>query len=354
MRIIHSSFLILSSLVLVASCAKEIPDSERIDSRTVPSLSMNISIAETGKTSLGEKEKDHYPTLWSEGDAVSINGLKSNVLTSDQAGSNTATFRFEGDLKAPYNILYPASDSSDIVSFPAVQVYREASFDPAAVPMYSVGDGFEDVTLKHLTSVFHFTIRGSGKTLSKVRAFAPSREPLSGDFRMLRDAKGRFTGETECINGKHTVNLDFSGASAALSSTGFEFYMAIPAGKYQSGLSFLLYATDGSVMRLNYKSTENPAVIKASTLIELESQTFSNTSDLVIIGTQEELLSFGKSQSTTSKYLQVDDIDLTGKSWTSSGLRDFMLSRSMPSTGLATRRMRSEHSTWGRRRRSRT
>ena len=60
------------------------------------------------RTQLGEKADGVYPLLWSEGDAIAVNGTVSAALTAEQAGQSSAQFTYEGDVVRPYNVVYPA------------------------------------------------------------------------------------------------------------------------------------------------------------------------------------------------------------------------------------------------------
>ena len=44
---------------------------------------LSISMAEVTKTHLGEKVGELYPLLWSEGDAIAVNGVVSTPLTAE-------------------------------------------------------------------------------------------------------------------------------------------------------------------------------------------------------------------------------------------------------------------------------
>ena len=70
---------------------------------------------EESRTQLGEKAGTLYPLLWSEGDAISVNGVASTALTAQQAGASAATFTIDGTVAAPYCIAYPAAAANQVL-----------------------------------------------------------------------------------------------------------------------------------------------------------------------------------------------------------------------------------------------
>jgi hypothetical protein len=64
---------------------------------------------ESSRTQLGEKTDGLYPVYWSEGDAISVNGVASQPLAPERAGEADATFSFTSELAYPYYVVYPAS-----------------------------------------------------------------------------------------------------------------------------------------------------------------------------------------------------------------------------------------------------
>ena len=61
----------------------------------------SISLEES-RTQLGEEVDGFYPLYWSEGDAISVNGVSSAALTASQAGAAAATFTVEGKTLETY------------------------------------------------------------------------------------------------------------------------------------------------------------------------------------------------------------------------------------------------------------
>ena len=71
---------------------------------------VSISL-EASRTQLGERnDEGKYPLYWSEGDAIAINGVASNPLTSGDTAN--ATFSFNQEVIRPYCVVYPATEGT--------------------------------------------------------------------------------------------------------------------------------------------------------------------------------------------------------------------------------------------------
>ena len=133
---------ILSVLALLGtSCIQEFAEPD--GGQNIQEIEVGVSLPDAAtRTVLGAETDGKYPTLWSEGDVISLNGIKSVPLKAEDAGKNVASFKFMGDIVYPYNILYPGTDEISKVTFPSVQQYVRGSFDPQAVPMYNSSRSF--------------------------------------------------------------------------------------------------------------------------------------------------------------------------------------------------------------------
>ena len=74
----------------------------------------------SAKTVLGEKDGKSYPNYWAAGDAISVNGVASEALstTSEYVGTSKARFEVKSSVDAPYYFAYPASAVSGYLYFP--------------------------------------------------------------------------------------------------------------------------------------------------------------------------------------------------------------------------------------------
>jgi hypothetical protein len=71
-------------------------------------MTVTLSVPERPdtRTSLGNKEGNSYPVLWSASDVITLNGTAATSFTcGDDNTTATATFRL-ANLSAPYNFLY--------------------------------------------------------------------------------------------------------------------------------------------------------------------------------------------------------------------------------------------------------
>ena len=94
-------FIPISSLLLSVACTVQgLPRDIQQESGEIAGLCVSIA-PHAGKTELGQFAEGKYPTLWQEGDQISVNGKTSAALTGDQAGKSTALFSFRGKITAP-------------------------------------------------------------------------------------------------------------------------------------------------------------------------------------------------------------------------------------------------------------
>lgn len=196
------------------------------------------------KTVLGSKESGKYPVLWSEGDVISINGLVSKPLTSDEAGAASATFTFDEKPAdaGVYNIVYPGGTTSGRVVFPASQSYVENSFCPGAAPLIGQTDNLDaPVTMRSCAAVIRFSIKGNVK-LTSMEVSTPAGEKISGNFDMNLVPQDGASAR---------MNYSF-GSGLALSETARTVVFTVPAGSYQKGIRAVLKASGGSSMTLSF------------------------------------------------------------------------------------------------------
>lgn len=305
------------------SCAREQFGSGQAEETApgVSGLTFNVSLPDTGphpiasKTMLGEYDEGKYPTYWSAGDAISINGVVSNEVPEELDGNRTVPFTFDGVLSAPYNALYPATDEQDVFAIPAEQQFAEETFDPAAVPMYGTG-GYDDMQMKHLTSLLSFNVVDARRetSLKKVMVLACAGEVISGKFRMGKDEQQRFDGTFTPVEGIPSITMNFD-PMPDLDSKGLKFFVAVPAGTYSGGFSFILFDEDDNVMTLSYKREEGGYVLEPSKVIEFPEVQFEKSASTTVIETAEDLLEMASGDGK-GKYLQLEDIDLSGLSYT--------------------------------------
>ena len=233
-------------------------------------LSATLSDGEATKTTLNDLGDHKYETLWKTGDQISINGTKSEAVAAADNGKKAVDFTFNGSLSAPYNVLYPGTTSANAIALPATQNYVAGSFDGAAAASYgkaTLGANNKwSVKFHSFCGILRFSLNGSA-TLSRIEVKSYGSENLYGSFTVSDFETGAFSGGT---SGTLTYNI----GSVTLSGSDTDFYIAIPAQRYASGIEVIVYQSDGAFMRLipNWKSGYTLA---QDTVVEFGSKTFA-------------------------------------------------------------------------------
>ncbi|MBR0300139.1 MAG: hypothetical protein IJQ93_07475, partial [Bacteroidales bacterium] len=125
MKNLSQFFFAAAAGAALLSCAREAEEPLALGDPVTFSATVPQS-----RTELGEPEGNLWPNLWSEGDAISVNGVASAPLAAEEAGGSSASFTVVG-VTAPYNAVYPAGATE----IPTSQLYVEGSYDPSAFLM---------------------------------------------------------------------------------------------------------------------------------------------------------------------------------------------------------------------------
>ena len=149
-RLYQFLFVAVASVALL-SCAREVEQAQAIGE----TITFTATVPQS-RTQLGEPDGNVWPNLWSEGDAISVNGVASAPLTAEQAGSSSASFTVEG-VSAPYEAVYPAGATE----IPTEQTYVEGSYDPAAFLMRASSQD-ASLAFEAEVAIFKFTPTGEG------------------------------------------------------------------------------------------------------------------------------------------------------------------------------------------------
>ena len=269
----YNSIKWLAALLLAAACAKEMPCRVGHDGTEPGSLAVSLPEAGT-KTALGDKSGGKYPTLWKEGDCMSLNGYSSLPLSADAAGGRIAEFVFREGLTTPFNLLYPVSGEKDLVVFPQKQYYVAGSFDPAAAPMWGTSESYTDVTLHHFSSLVRISISADeALVLKDITLRSLGGEPISGTFRAGTDASGAFDGSLSAENGFHQVCYSFGDSGLALAAGESAIaYIAVPAGNYPSGFQAVVRSISYECRQLKFFSAGRN--IAAGKVLEFPGRSF--------------------------------------------------------------------------------
>jgi len=245
---------------------------------------ISISLAES-RTSLGEKSGDVYPTYWTTGDCISVNGIKSNAVLIDAENASRATFEVDGVLEYPYAITYPHTASSTKESpkvvFATEQHYTEGSFDNGSAPMCGyVEMKSNTIALRHLAGILRFALRsevGAQTVLKSVTITSPN--ALSGEFAV--NCQDGTISPTENSNKSITYSLP---ENFSLSADADRYiYIAVPHGNL--GLCNLVFKdSEGITMKAQWNgSSVNPGIVR-----EFKSIAFRETKYSVMLENMRE------------------------------------------------------------------
>ena len=187
--------------------------------------------------------------LWKSGDRISVNGILSDAVGPEDDGKKDVRFSFSGSPSAPYKVLYPGTESSNVITLPATQAYVADSFDPSAGASYgnaALAQGSYSVSLTNFCGLIRISLTGSA-SLSRIVVNTLGGEKISGDFTLATDSEG-FTG---AFSGGSSGSLTYN-CAVQLSATPTHFYIAVPAQTYSAGVEALVYQADGQYMRLKF------------------------------------------------------------------------------------------------------
>lgn len=301
--------------VLLAGCQKE---EDRLVAPPEETISLNIALPDgpLTKTCFGERTGNMFPLLWSEGDKLSMNGTISNPLPAESAGGKKAAFTFRGSIRAPFNVLYPATSELDRVSFPTVQNYVEGSFDPQALPMYASSPSYSDASMNHLGTLLGFPFTGDGVTLKELVIMSLDGAVLSGSFALEKNETGAFTGSFESAEGATTATLDFPDGGMALSSEPVTAWIAIPSGVYSKGFTALAVDTGDNAMILSFFTKETHTLSPGRAVL-FPATEFDPGEGVFLIDEPEDLILLSNESTAHPEVLLVKDIDMSGVAdWT--------------------------------------
>ncbi len=151
MRRLNIFFFVVAAGLAFLSCARETERTQALGE----TVTFTATVPQS-RTELGEPEGNVWPNLWSEGDAISVNGVASAPLTAEQAGGSSASFTVEG-ISAPYDAVYPAGATE----IPTLQEYVEGSYDPSAFLMRASSQD-ASLAFEAEVAIFKFTPTGEG------------------------------------------------------------------------------------------------------------------------------------------------------------------------------------------------
>ena len=283
MKKLYTYISIIALAAIAAGCAKELDSQEKeIIEESVPGevisgdITVTLAVPESPdtKTTLGAKDGSSYPIYWSSNDVITLNGTAATEFTP-ASGNATATAKFKvNNLQAPYNFLYcGVSGQSNQVSFPSTQNFVADGFDPAAMPMYaSVNSVSSDISFSHVGALLKFSFTGDKKIDTINLSAADANASLSGNFTI--GATGNLlNGSLTPASGGAGLTYSFGGHKQ-LSDTPFVFYIAIPAGTYEGGITLDVIDNDSGHMTVTVMDSAASKTIAAGKVREFDNVTY--------------------------------------------------------------------------------
>lgn len=261
----------LALAMLAGGCAKDATEDVAVKGNKVI-----IGVeADATRTSLGAKDGDTYPVLWSKDDQVSVNGVVSKKIAEQFVGTSSAQFVVEG-VAAPYKVVYPAGAAAEngyVVVASPVQDYVAGSFDGEFAGAAMVGySETEQVVMKNVCGFIKLPIKkGDEKTVQKVVIRTNNLESLAGAFDVNY--------ETGAIIRPY-AGFDFV---EVVSETGIPYVedmavvvAAVAPGTYAKGFTVEVIATDGAYMTKTAYSAAGCTVEAGKVLVMPEIEFFPN------------------------------------------------------------------------------
>ena len=233
----------------------------------------------SAKTVLGEKDGKSYPNYWAAGDAISVNGVASEALStaSEYVGTSKAKFEVKSSVDAPYYFAYPASAVSGYaaghatVTLPENQEWLATSYDASAFLMMGTAD-CDYLEFKQMMSAIRLNVP-KGTSNAKISSIT---------FMSLGDEKvsGKFTTDFTNLTPSDAFPYVHVVAPKGGADFGTDVYLLIPAQKYASGMAFAIRATDGSKMTY---STTNSFTASAGKLYPLTTKAYAPDADPLMV-----------------------------------------------------------------------
>ena len=266
---------------------------------------------EESRTQLGDKVGDLYPLYWSEGDQISVNGVASNILTAEQAGSSKATFVVSGTLQTPYCIAYPTAAEGKVLFAEKQSHAGNTTFGNGVSTMYGYSNDGIGAQLTHLTGVLKLGIVGSAK-LSMAQISTIDRAPIAGEFNF--DFESGEATATEAS--KDVIEYSF-GEGVQLSTEPTYIHVAVPAGVYEE-LYITLYDINGGVMYARVKADDAKPLTAGNVRAFSNTITYASANQtLFVVSSAATLKSFAEQAASLSKdVLFVADVDMSSEEWT--------------------------------------
>lgn len=191
---------------------------------------------------------------WTSGDAISVNGVASDVLSLG-APAAKADFSFASVLADEKKAVFPASiwTSDGTVTLPAVQnAGTNATFAEGAVPMVAYAASGNTLSFKHIAAVIKIQLKkgATDDNIAYVEFSGKNNEQVSGVFNVDYITGDLTSASDDVADKKVKVTVD-----KALSSTATVIYIAVPAGTYSKGFTIRVVDENDVTMTKNVGAT---------------------------------------------------------------------------------------------------
>ena len=215
---------------------------------------------------------DEYLVNWTANDVIVVNGQESIGLTVDANNPKKAMFNFADPVETPYFSVYPntayvaesLADGTATVKLPAEQTYYEDNFDPTSAIMIGTSEKAGKLVFKHAVAYMSVTVTtADGAKVKSVSIKGNAKETMSGEF------TANFAESTLVNEGKDGSSI--TATCEAGFASGKNVIIAIPARKYEAGVSITLTDVNGHSKLLKSTKEFNAAAgVVYSTEMELK------------------------------------------------------------------------------------
>lgn len=236
---------IVCSLLLAGCSETPFADEGASGAGSAKYVSLRITPAADTRAALDEDLRVKFQS----GDRVDINGVAYEVFLLDDGSAAVPEVleaeRYEVVFPSACNFLQQSHEAPNF-KLPTAQFYAgPGTFGRNAMPMYGLSEGIDaekgyvHVKLRTMCGVLKLTLKGTA-TVNTIRVEDRSGAPLSGYALMETDAEGNeilMPGAASSARVCHlTMNCGGAGEGVALSESGTDFFVVMPAREYASGL----------------------------------------------------------------------------------------------------------------------
>lgn len=286
MKKIHN--LLIACGILFAGCS-EISDETGGPSAPAPVKYVSLRL-EAGTDTRAELD-DALQVKFRPGDMIDINGEAYEVFLLDDGSAAVPEVpeadRYEAVFPSTYNFLQQTKENANF-KLPLAQFYAgPGTFGCNAMPMYGLATGIDEekgyvnIRLHNLCGVLKLTLKGSA-TINSILVEDRAGAPISGYATLESDEQGNkilVPSTSSSARSYHlAINCGGAGEGVALSESGTDFYLVMPAREYASGLKIRI--TDRSHRAMTVDSA-TPRTIKRNVVTETPPIAYAPDADLV-------------------------------------------------------------------------